>query len=1328
LIEQTPKKWLAGSSFVIFLAVLFQHFGEIVYITRLDRIMDPIRLAERAWNLWSPYSDMGAIQYQTSGYWISFDSFFAVGSIVQVPVWLTERFYIAILLIVALWGLVRLADALAIGRPVFRLIAGLGYALSPMLLGRAGNNPAILLSGVLLPWVLLPLITGTTSGSTRRAAMRSGIAIALMGGANASATLAVLPVPVLYLLTRERGIRRTSLIRWWVLAIPLATLWWLVGLWFLARYGADVIRYTESASVTTSVTSIFDVLRGSAEWSSKNRWFDIFIPSGYSIAFRSIPIISSTLLTAIGLVGLSRKDLPERKFLLSTFFLGVVLVGGGFGGLFGSPLADLYQAVLGGPLGAFRNVYKFQPLITLPLSLGVAYSLTRLAQLPLFNSFNLRKVIIPITFLIVVVAGAFPLWTNQLIKGPGFHELPKAWEQARDYIDKNNESRVLVLPSLPVADYRWGFLVQNPLEWGSEAVSATRSQAPIGGYRNIEFLDAIERTLDQGGNLNLPNFLHRGGFSKVLVVNDGSYEKYGNLSPASISRALTASGLTLKIGFGEIDSDSENRQQIEIYSIPKTNQVQTYSAAQATWVSGDIESTLNIPENDFGERAYILVSDKVPKKISPNNWIVTDGNQRYGMVFGLNRNNRTYTLGPNENSVNGIPLDEQQFFDENIDNQTVQIEAGIKRIFTSSTGFFLLASPGAQPANIYDADSNSSWFPTQFGIRKSDEWVETVFKKPRTVSPAALELSVTSATPTRKIWVRTATDNGERTTVLRSVETPQRLNVVSGKTKRLRVTIEKRSFSSKTDILGIRELKIPGAPFAKRLIVPDELTQKFSRKNSNDPAWVFTRDRPSYNDLFANGESEIKREFNVPKQAELNLIATGSASNSLEAINLIGTTPKLKITASSTFNNSLRYAPRRLLDTDSKSGWIADPRSKNTNPVLNLSWTGDREISGFKFNLFPGASVLKKVIVRSDDQERQSNINPDGSVAFAPLIGENLKITLVPKKRTSEQLSSVIALAGIEIPAIADLYPELIDLEKPIIIPCESGPILLVDNNKIKFSGTTTLGKFADSLSLTLSSCGENSVTLPQGINKIDTKNGKNLLAFDQIVLGNPPLLPAETKPSRQISIKKWGDADRSVTIGAGKENILVVNEIFNEGWAATYRGHELNPMQIDGWRQGFYVPSGPAGKIALSFTPNSAYQTGVIIGLILLIGLFVLAIWPDRKKRNYAPIGKKHWSSAITVTIAIAAAIWCTGAGAIALPLLWWIKIKWPRALPVITFSSFMIAGTIVLFTKGTEGISDTWSGSYSYPTSFFAALAFLSVVAAFLPVKVPNQRETTS
>ena len=58
------------------------------------------------------------------------------------------------------------------------------------------------LPAALLPWALLPLVRHVPSARPSRTAARSALVVAAMGGINGMATIAVLVVPLIWLLTR----------------------------------------------------------------------------------------------------------------------------------------------------------------------------------------------------------------------------------------------------------------------------------------------------------------------------------------------------------------------------------------------------------------------------------------------------------------------------------------------------------------------------------------------------------------------------------------------------------------------------------------------------------------------------------------------------------------------------------------------------------------------------------------------------------------------------------------------------------------------------------------------------------------------------------------------------------------------------------------------------------------------------------------------------------------------------------------------------------------------------------------------------------------------
>ncbi len=83
------------------------------------------------------------------------------------------------------------------------MLGGAAYALSPRMLTVIGPSSIEVWPMALAPWVLLPLVVGADRGSPRRAAAFSALAIGMVGGVNAAATSAVLPLGVLWLFTRS---------------------------------------------------------------------------------------------------------------------------------------------------------------------------------------------------------------------------------------------------------------------------------------------------------------------------------------------------------------------------------------------------------------------------------------------------------------------------------------------------------------------------------------------------------------------------------------------------------------------------------------------------------------------------------------------------------------------------------------------------------------------------------------------------------------------------------------------------------------------------------------------------------------------------------------------------------------------------------------------------------------------------------------------------------------------------------------------------------------------------------------------------------------------
>ena len=85
------------------------------------------------------------------------------------------------------------------------------------------------------------------------------------------------------------------------------------------------------------------------------------------------------------------------------------------------------------------------------------------------------------------------------------------------------------------------------------------------------------------------------------------------------------------------------------------------------------------------------------------------------------------------------------------------------------------------------------------------------------------------------------------------------------------------------------------------------------------------------------------------------------------------------------------------------------------------------------------------------------------------------------------------------------------------------------------------------------------------------------------------------------------GTVDADVTSPGG---VVTIAERADPGWQATFNGHRLNPVTVDGWAQGFDVP---AGEGRLVITHTSPRLSIVHLAALVLVSLALLLAVPVR-------------------------------------------------------------------------------------------------------------------
>ncbi len=546
------------------LALTFaQSPGQISPDTKLDLTANPLRFLARATNLWNSELPFGQSQNQAYGYLFPHGTFFLVGHLLGVPGWMTQRLWWALLLTVGFWGLLRVAETLGIGSPTSRVLGAAAFALSPRVLTTLGSISSETLPMMLAPWVLLPTILalrGSTDRSVRALAARAGLAVALMGAVNAIATLAGCLPAVIWWACHRPNRRWWRYTAWWALALCLAMAWWVVALVCLRHVSPPFLDFIESSGVTTQWSSLTEILRGTDSWTP---YVAPTATAGAPLVTGSAAVLGTCLVAAAGLAGLAGPGMPARGRLVTMLLVGVVLMAVGYSGGLGSPLAHEIQAFLDAAGAPLRNVHKLGSVVRIPLVLGLAQLLGRVAlpgsaPTPVWlHAFahpeRDKRVAVTVVVLTALAVSTSLAWTGRLTPPGAFRAIPPYWHQAADWLSEHNTGspapgRVLVVPGAPFATQVWGTSHDEPLQVLGSSPWGVRDSIPLTPPQTIRALDSVQRLFAAGQpSAGLADTLARQGISYVVLRNDLDPETSRSARPILVHRAVEGSPRLRKV-------------------------------------------------------------------------------------------------------------------------------------------------------------------------------------------------------------------------------------------------------------------------------------------------------------------------------------------------------------------------------------------------------------------------------------------------------------------------------------------------------------------------------------------------------------------------------------------------------------------------------------------------------------------------------------------------------------------------------------------------------------------------------------------------------------
>ncbi|MEH0147741.1 alpha-(1-_3)-arabinofuranosyltransferase family protein [Corynebacterium sp. Q4381] len=451
--------WLA-----LALTAFLQPPGQVAADTKFDLVANPAGFLARATHVWTDEFPLGQMQNQAYGYLFPQGLFFLLADAFRLPDWVAQRLWWTLLLGLAFSGMLVLARRAGVRGTAGPVIAAVLYALSPRILTTLTAISSEAWPVALVPWTLIPLV------GKRPNPWAAVIAVALMGAVNAAATIAACLPAFIYLLARRAFADAGRFLAGSV----AVSAWWLGPLVILGRYSPPFTEFIESATVTTAWLNPVEILRGATSWSP---FVDTERVAGHLLVAEPAFVIATALVAALGLAGLTR---APREFVLM-FAVGFTLLGAARWGI---PLFD-------GPLSPFRNLHKFDPLVRLPMCLGVGVVASAAAAGAKRCSPQLVGVVL------VSALATAPAWSLRLLPQGTWEEISPDWVAAGEYLDGHAAgTRTLVVPPVQFARQEWGWTRDEPIQGLTTSRFAFRDAVPLVAPEAIRGLDGQTDVVD----------------------------------------------------------------------------------------------------------------------------------------------------------------------------------------------------------------------------------------------------------------------------------------------------------------------------------------------------------------------------------------------------------------------------------------------------------------------------------------------------------------------------------------------------------------------------------------------------------------------------------------------------------------------------------------------------------------------------------------------------------------------------------------------------------------------------------------------------------------
>lgn len=1230
----------AGVACVLYAVVTFlmllQQPGATTYDTRAELTQRPGEFLSGAFTLWHPESNFGEFQNQAYGYLFPQGSWFVLADLLQVPDWISQRLWSALILVIACEGARRVARAVGLA-DLPALLAGVVFAASPRLLGTVTVQTAESLPGAVMPWLVLVVVLHLRGRlGPWRTALLSGAAVVCMGGVNAVETAGSLPLAIILVLWGARhGLASRRFVAGWFAAVGAACLWWALPLLVLARYTPPFYEYVESAGDTTALIGWSESARGGSSWlgyllSGDQAWW----PAAYSLTTDPLLVVVAAIVAGIGFAGLTLLDGDVKRPLMLAVVLGLGCLTVAHGGVAGAPVADSVRALLDGTLQIFRNVHKIDPIVRLPLALGfgcsVAWAVDRLVVS--WPRLAPGQGLILLAPLLLVLTLGQPFLVNNA-RTPGWDSIASPWQQASDYLQAEAADadgpagRTLIVPGSSFAQQEWGWTIDEPLVILGGTSTVSRSQVPLIPGESIRYLSALDQMIATGRATEaLVDQLARAGIQHVVLRRDLLRATTRSPHPGGAAVSLARAGLERVAGFG---STSTGEAEVEVFAVPLR-----LPAIRAAAVD-DVATVRGAPESVLGLQSAGLVDPGRPTVLEgESGWnrpadVVSDSNQRRERAFGNNDEGLSALMTRAEpwrlaRAAHDFPAGPGR-------DQVVARYDGLDSVTASSAqGYADNYGPvtvQSAPYAAIDGNLDTQWVSSIVGAA-DEQWLRLDLDGKRavrkvTVTPVADDPRVI---PIRRIEV-VAGDQRVRAKVSPS-GAPVVVELDGSEVAEVEVRVIEAATDARSARIGLREVEVDDLEPRRTAVLPGVVP-------AGAPIdFAVTPGRRACNIALAAPDCAVARVRSAEEQGGLDRTFTTEAGQRVrlsghvvargtpEAARLLDLVQvRQPVAATSSYGQDPKVAARFAHDGQPTTAWVSD--DTDLYPTLTFRWRQPRTITALAVRSGGDSQAPVAAIIGTGTDEQRVPLRSDGSVAIDPVRTRTLQVRFEKAPGAAHVVVPEIELTGVDVtrPFLADA---------PTGAVCGFGPTLQVDGAEIATRVTGTMADVVNGSPLAFEACDVEDVDAPFAF---DLSSGEHRLVaspnaeFELLDLSVvPEQAAAPSAATRTVRIEKWGSSVRTVSVAGGPESLLHLPENYNEGWTAEVDGRPLTPLRVDGWQQAWVLPAGGATTVELRYTPERTYDVvlpaGLVVsGLVLAGGLVVLILLLVRRfTRSPAP------------------------------------------------------------------------------------------------------------